>query len=129
MQHVPGLYIGNSSLNNRGVFCAQSLSACEVVEICPLIILPATEVMQIDQTILFEYYFDWPDGKGSIGIALGYGSLYNHSEDPNAKVIMDLDSNEIIIETIQSIQSGDEILIDYLDGQRDRTKLWFEAKA
>lgn len=125
MLHIPGLYIAFSQ-KGRGVFSAQDLADGEVIEVCPVIILSKDQTKHLDETLLFEYYFLWPDGKDSICLALGYGSLYNHSYQANAKVIMDLGSKEIIIEARTVIEAGDEILIDYLDGSKDRSTLWFE---
>ena len=126
MLHVPGLYIGETK-KGRSVFIAHEVARGDVIEVCPLIIIPHSQVVAIDQTKMFEYYFEWPDGKNSICLALGYGSLYNHSNQPNAKVIMDLGTEEIIIEAITFIEAGAEVYIDYLDGA-GKDELWFEVE-
>ena len=38
---------------------------------------PAAERPLLDETNLYNYYFTWQDQAAAI--ALGYGSLYNHS--------------------------------------------------
>ena len=126
MLHVPGLYIANSE-KGRGVYVSHTLQPGETIEVCPVIVMPPPEIELVNRTRLFEYYFLWPDAEDSICLALGYGSLYNHSKRPNARVIMSIDTMEIIFESIQDIAAGDEILIDYLDGAKPGHKLWFTA--
>lgn len=46
-------------------------------------VVPAAERHLLDGTHLFNYYFYW-EGK-AVAIALGYGSLYNHSASPCAR--------------------------------------------
>lgn len=121
MKHIPGLYMAYNE-KGRGMYTAEAISKGSIIENCPLIILPEDERSIIHQSTLHDYYFIWP--MGGIAIALGYGSLYNHSDTPNAKVIFDLDEKEMVLEALQEINPGDEILIDYTDGTEE-TKLWF----
>ena len=76
----------------------------------------------IHDTLLHDYYFIWPGG--GCAIALGYGSLYNHSSNPNAIVIFDEESSEIIFQCISTIKAGTEILYDYTGGEKS-VSLWF----
>ncbi len=124
MLHIPGLFIAKT-IKGRGVFTAQDLQPGETIEVCPVIILPKNDIPHIDKTRLFEYYFLWPDQGGTICIALGYGSLYNHGNSPNAKIILDLTAQEMIVESTDEITAGDEILINYLDDTKRTHALWF----
>jgi len=51
MLHIPGLYIANSENRGRGVFTAQDLSKGDLIEICPLLLIPKKEVAKIHKTI------------------------------------------------------------------------------
>ncbi len=123
MRHIPGLYIFESE-KGRGVYSAESISVEDTIEVCPIILIPETEKDIIHKTKLHDYYFIWPEG--GICIALGYGSIYNHSFEPNAEIVFDLDNNEIIVECIKAIKPGEEILIDYSGGVSDH-EFWFEV--
>ena len=124
MQHAPGLYYGPSEIHGRGVFCAHPLAPGDVVEICPVIILEATEIDLLSQSLLFEYYFLWGERQDACAIALGYGSLYNHSRRPNAEFIPDYGDDTINFVAIANITAGQEITVDYQAGAAVRA-LWF----
>ncbi|MEM6963877.1 MAG: SET domain-containing protein-lysine N-methyltransferase [Bacteroidota bacterium] len=128
MLHIPGLYIAHSDQRGRGVFTAQEITPGDLIEICPLLIIPKKDVASIHQTVIHDYYFLLEQPKGAACIALGYGSIYNHSKNPNAKVIFDYKKEESEIQCYKLIQPGTEIFIDYTDGGKEEAPLWFEAK-
>ena len=128
MMQVPGLFITESADKGRGVYIAQELNPGDLIEICPLIVIPNSEVEFIHKTILHDYYFLMDQPKGAACIALGYGSIYNHSQSPNAMVVFDYDRQHLEIKCIKKIGSGEEILIDYTDGGKEDAPLWFEPK-
>jgi SET domain-containing protein len=72
---------------------------------------------------LHDYYFQWDGDQAAI--ALGLGSLYNHSEAPNAEFEMDYDFDQIRFAAILDIAAGQEITTDYRSGKPEM-KLWFE---
>ena len=121
-QH-PGLYITSAGSRGRGVFSSQAITKDSIVEVCPVIVLPATDFERIHNSFLHDYYFLW-EGEQVTALALGYGSLYNHSESNNADYEMDFADQTITIRALRDIRPGEEICIDYTDGQ-DRTTLWF----
>ena len=125
MMHIPGLFLSHTSQKGRGVFTAEKLEVGDVIEVCPVIKIPSNQVKHINQTILYEYYFNWEEKGYSACIALGYGSLYNHSPDANAEIILDYDKINIVFKAIRKIGSGDEICIDYTGGIKTGIKLWF----
>lgn len=127
MLHVPGLYIGHCEKKGRGVFVSEELSTGDLIEICPIVKIPRGQLENIDLTVVYEYYFIWEESAFEACIALGYGSLYNHSSDPNAKVILDYTDDSIKIESIKEILAGSEILIDYRDGDL-KLNLWFDPE-
>ena len=128
MQHIPGLYTGPSKKGGRGVFSAHEVSRGDVIEICPLLLIPSDQLEYIDKTIFYDYYYAWPGKEEGACVALGYGSLYNHSFKPNADVIFDIDEKTIVIKALKKIKAHQEIFIDYQGGDKESTKLWFDAK-
>ena len=122
LQH-PGLYVAPSELGGRGVFSTEDIAAGATVELCPVIVLPAADRERVHVSRLHDYYFLW-EGEGETAIALGYGSLYNHAEAANADYEMDFAAEQIAVRAQRDIPAGEEICIDYTDGQ-DRSTLWF----
>lgn len=57
MLHVPGLYIQDIPHKGRGVFCGHDLQEGDTIELCPVIIIPPSEVPSIHGTHLHDYYF------------------------------------------------------------------------
>ena len=108
------------------MFCTEDIEADSVIEICPILVIPGEQAREIVRGyILYEYYFEWK--KDSIVIALGYGSLYNHSPEPNGYFEADYKNQYIIFKALRIIEAGIEILVDYHAGNPDE-KVWFEIK-
>ena len=75
----------------------------------------------------YIYYFLWEEEGYKGCIALGYGSLYNHSKEANAIFIFDYTDDTIKIECQSDIPAGQEILVDYTgEGLRSEADLWFD---
>ncbi len=125
MLQIPGLYLLESEQRGRGVFTATEIDKGSLIEICPVIVIPPEQVATIHQTFLHDYYFLWPEPEGAACIALGFGSLYNHSPQPNAEIAYDLESHQIQVRCIQTIPEATEVLIDYNGGTKANL-LWFE---
>lgn len=126
MLHIPGLYIGRTEARGRGVFTAGALSAGDVIESCPVLLLPADDRKRIHASRLHDYYLEWPDGSGRIAIMLGYGSLYNHGRPANARLEFDLEGEGVSLFATRDIEAGEELLIDYREGEQGTDGLWFE---
>src|SRR5512142_3056443 len=68
----------------RGVFARRPIRKGEVIERVPVLVLPIEEIRNLSSwTGLAGYCVLW--GRGTVALALGYGSLYNHSYRPNAR--------------------------------------------
>jgi len=97
----------------RGVFAGQDFQKGELIEVCPMLIVDdysATMAWVAGQSDFERYFFDFD---GVFGIALGYGSLYNHSKTPNALYIDNSKGNELIIYASKNIKKGYQVFIDY----------------
>ena len=124
----PKLYIQESAKRGRGVYSSVSFEVDDLIEICPVIVCPPSDYEHIHNSILHDFYFLWGKDYDHYAIALGYGSIYNHSSQPNAKMVMDLDKNTIDVYCIKAINPGDEILFDYQDHDQIKLELWFKEK-
>lgn len=113
--------------SGRGVYATRVYKNGDTIEICQLIILGKTDTEKINQTSLYNYYYSWGDTNNQAAIALGNGSLYNHSYTPNAIYKKDVDSDTIRFVAIGDIHTGDEITINYNGDPTSKKKLWFDA--
>lgn len=120
-----GLFIMDSPGQGRGVFTDSDIPVGSIIEICPCIILSTNDTIQIHQTLLHDYYFLWDIENKTSAIALGFGSLYNHSESPNAEFLIDYDATSIKIVGLRTINSMEEITINYIGLKDENYKLWF----
>jgi SET domain-containing protein len=126
LQQHPGLYFAPSGKHRYGMFCTQDIGKKSVIEVCPIILIPPDQAREIVKShVLYGYYFEWK--RKSIALALGYGSLYNHSPKPNAAFDADFPNQYIIFKALRNIPAGEEILVDYHSGNPDE-KVWFEVK-
>ncbi|MEC4015966.1 SET domain-containing protein [Streptomyces sp. H27-D2] len=116
-----GLEMRSSDIHSRGVFATRAFRAGEVVERCPVLVVPAAERGLLDRTHLFNYYFNWAGEAAAI--ALGWGSLYNHAASPLARYRKDFDAGVVEFVAVEDIAAGREITVDYTDGGKN--ELWF----
>lgn len=115
-------------MHDRGVFCAHDLSQGDIIEICPVLILSSGEAMLLRHSDLYNYYWLWGYNHEQIAIVLGFGSLYNHSSQPNAETDAIPDRREIVIRAMTEIRADTEITIDYGGGKRTRPSIWFTVR-
>lgn len=117
------LAVKNSDEKGRGVFATEFIAKDGIIEMCPIIKLDSKNKSQIDQTELYDYYFLWDEN--NFALALGYGSLYNHSSLPNASYHFQKANNTIIIKALENILPNNEIFVDYTNGTN---KVWWDKK-
>lgn len=108
------LRIQKSKISGRGVFATQSLSVGDLIESCPVIVIPSEEIQFLDKTVIYNYYFDWNYGQAAI--ALGFGSLYNHSRNNNATYCKIFDCDTIEFRCVKTIEAYEEITVFYQKG-------------
>lgn len=92
-----------------GVFAVSDIAEQELIERCPVLVMSKSDVWQAD-SLLSRYVFVW--GKGKVALALGYGSLYNHSIRPNA-YYEDRGRRCKQFRALRDITAGEEITINY----------------
>ncbi len=127
MHQIPGLYIQREEGKGRGVFTAVDISEGDLIEVCPIIKIPKSQLPIIHKTVLHDYYFLWGEHLEDCAIALGFGSLYNHKTFPNANFILDLDNDTIDVVAIKDIKAGEEISLNYHGESGCTDSLWFNV--
>lgn len=127
MNRLSFVYIAESPLGGRGVFTSEFIPVGTLIEIAPVIVLAEQDLKLIhDHTILHDYYFLWTDDGKSAAIALGFGSLYNHSYMPNAEYFTNIEDKSIDVYAIRDILAGEEITFNYNGMPFDNTPVWFD---
>jgi uncharacterized protein len=126
---VADITIQQSPERGRGVFAARQFEAGETIEICPVIVLSEADARKLDDTGLYNYYFGWGQDGVAAAIALGCGSLYNHSEAPNAAYQKDFADRTVAFFAITDIAPGQEIFVKYNPGPAaEDGKVWFDVR-
>ena len=110
----------------RGVYATRDIKIGERFEISPVIILPKEEWEYLKKTKLFNYCFYWGENSDYTAIALGYGSLFNHSYTPNATFYNNEVDLSLDFYAITDIKNGEEIKINYNGEPKDKSPLWFD---
>lgn len=99
----------------RCIIADSKIKKGELIEECPIILLTKKDIEHINETTLTKYEFMWDDEYEAI--ALGYGSLYNHSEEPNVEWDRDFEKNVFVFTALKDIEPGEELTIDYFPGE------------
>jgi uncharacterized protein len=125
------IYLKDSNIENagRGVFAIRAIKTNELIEKCPIIEIPEDNPSNLNEGILITYFYYFGKKKKGQALALGFGSIYNHSRQPNA--LYKIKQNEEIIEfiAIKEIKKDDEITVNYnYSNPDDKTPLWFEVE-
>ena len=109
----------------RGVFARRLIKKGELIEKVPMLVLSVEEYHDgIGKTSLANYCFAW--GQDTVALALGYGSLYNHSYKPNARYD-DVAPQTKEFTALRDIQSGEEITVNYNAEPKSHAAVWFDV--
>ncbi|EKE05767.1 MAG: hypothetical protein ACD_19C00181G0002 [uncultured bacterium] len=109
----------------QGVIAEENIKKGIIIEVVPLLLMSMKEFDLIKQTKLYYYFFEYTNNH--FAIALGYGSLYNHSYDPNARYLYNFKKKQLIIKAIKDIKKEEEIFFNYNYYPDDKAPLgdWF----
>jgi hypothetical protein len=105
----------------RGVFTKRRFESGELIERAPVIYLPLRDWPSVENTVLWAYAFSWGEELEAAAFALGYGSLYNHSNTPNAEYVRQTNDMCIDFIALKPIDPNEEITVYY--------KGWFSKDA
>jgi len=98
------LIVKRSPTHGYGVFAGKRIKKGEKIEECYMIISKGG-----DKT-LEDFYFD---AKGKYAVFTGYGSIYNHSDDPNGDYDISIKNRLATIIADRTIAKGEEIFVSY----------------
>ncbi len=123
------IYVASSKTPNagRGVYARRDIKKDELIEKCPVIIVSEGDMANLNESILTSYFFYYGRDKNKLLITLGFGSIYNHSYQPNARY--KIKHNEKVMEFVatKEIKKDTEIVINYKGvNSRNKNPLWFE---
>ena len=123
--HSDSITVKRIKGKGRGVFALRRIRKGEVIERVPMIVMTAKEFEEeVSASCLSNYCFAW--GRDQVGLALGYGSIYNHSFRPNARYD-DIGPQTKQFSALRDIQPGEEITVNYNGEPRSRKSVWFEV--
>ena len=123
------VYIARSGIANagRGVFAAREIKSNELIEKCPIIEVSEHEVPHLSESSLVNYFYYFGDNKEHLLIALGFGSIYNHTYEPNAKYQINPEEGTIDFIAVKHIKKDIEITVNYANTKSEaKNPLWFE---
>jgi uncharacterized protein len=124
-------YIKDSgTTKGRGVFALRKITAGEIVEACPVIVLS----MSWDQipTEVKRVVFDWgylTKQTSATCLALGWGSMYNHANPANLRYKAIADRFIMQFIAARDIDANEELTINYNETGGDinsKEDVWFK---
>jgi uncharacterized protein len=122
------IFVARTKKMGRGVFTRVALPNGHLIEIAPVIVMPAADRTQLDQTLLHDYIFEWGERREQCCMALGYVPLYNHSYESNCEYEMNYRKQIITIKTVREIAAGEELFINYNGDWNNTSRVWFHKK-
>ena len=123
-----GLEVRAVEGKGRGVFATRRFRKGALLERSPVIAMPARQWRHVDRTRLGDYAYEWGKDDRGCALVLGLGSLYNHSFEPNAENHWNEPLLAMEWVALRAIAPGEEITVDYRDGEAERNPLWFRPR-
>jgi uncharacterized protein len=125
MHHSDLIAVKRVKGKGRGVFARRPIAEGTVIERVPIILMPVSLLVGgMSNPLLAKFVFY--RNRSTVALALGYGSLYNHSYTPNARY--DDEAGALMVYTaLRDIQAGEEITINYNGDPEDRASVGFEV--
>lgn len=121
------IIVKKTGVKGRGVFALKNFSVGEIVEVCPVINITPKERKRVEKTIFNFYIYPWRSTRSG-SLVLGYGSLYNHSFEPNADWKQNFKTMSMVYRAVRPIKKGDEITVNYNGEPDDKTPIdWFDV--
>ncbi len=119
--------VKKTSNKGRGVFALRDFTKGDIVEKCPTLNLDTKERKHCEKTMLSHYMYPWRSTRTG-SIVLGYGSVYNHSFDPNTDWKQNFKEGLMVYRALRSIKKGEEITINYNGEPDDQQPIdWFDV--
>lgn len=114
------LYVQNSNVHGRGVFANKLFAKDEIIEVFPLSPLAFRTRYQGDYGILTYGFIndqcpceECKRHGNVIYLGMGYSSMYNHQDSPNAQLSIDFSKLTGSVVALKNIEKDEEIFIEY----------------
>ena len=125
--------IDNRGRGGRGVFAISDIAEGTLIERVPVLLIPENQVFgdppdgQRSARISW-YVFAWAGltKRSYVALALGYGSIYNHSYEPNARYTP-IAPDFLDFHAVRTIRAEEEILINYHGEAGEKRPMDFEV--
>jgi uncharacterized protein len=125
MRHSELIFVKKVPGKGRGVFARRPLRKGTVIERIPVVLVPIRHfVGGWDNPAVAKFGF--VRDRRTVAIALGFGSLYNHSYRPNARY-KDGPAATMIFTALCDIPKGAEITVNYNGNPEDQSSVGFEV--
>lgn len=121
-----GISLRGSKGRGRGVFSERHFSMGEIIEKCPILLIPGSQLHHIYETVLGDYVYPWGEIDEAAALPMGLGSFYNHSYVPNADWIQDMEELTQSYIALRDIEPGEEITVNYNGPPDDPSPMWFQ---
>jgi uncharacterized protein len=126
LAHSELIFVKRVRGKGRGVFARQAIAEGTIIERVPVLLAPLEQMNDsISCSLLGRYCF--LRNRSTVALALGYGSLYNHSYTPNARYDEEAGSR-MVFTAIRAISRGEEITINYNGDPEDKSPVGFEVR-
>mgnify|MGYP001178559364 CR=1 FL=1 len=106
----PKVEVRRSPLQGWGVFAIEALEQFELIEECPIVVVENEELGNPQN---LSRYFANLKGHDKVFIGLGFGSLYNHSQDPSVEWYVDGINLTQNYYTTKPVEAGEELFSCY----------------
>lgn len=117
--------IRESPNRGLGVFAVTDIEAGATIERAPVLEFPTNDLYSPAGTALIASYV-FARSADTVGLTLGFGSLYNHSWSPNANY-EDLPGNVKHFYAVEAIKAGEEVTINYNGAVDDDSPVGFDV--
>jgi hypothetical protein len=78
-----------------------------------VIIIPTEEFAALSATPLMDYSFYFIKEENMLALTMGFGSMYNHKQYPNAVYILNREERQMLFTAHENIKAHTEICINY----------------
>ena len=103
--------VADSPIHGQGVFAVVDIAKGEVIERCPYIVIDDDDLQEENR--LNDYLFTSPDASTDYLVLMGYGMMYNHSDEANSEWEIDDDNRFVRFTALRDISKGEEIFQNY----------------
>ena len=120
-----------SPKKGKGVVAKKFIKKGTLVEKGHIILLSNKDYDKIQDTILYQYVFEWDDPdrpEFQNALALSCCQFFNHSYKPNLEYLYDYENQIIEYTTIRDVSKGEELTVNYNGHVDDTSPVWFNVE-